>query len=183
MSIQEFVMRLGNTIKAIEDERNANATKIVLDSLALVKRRVINTGKDDQGQKFGDYSKALVPFWFFKGKETNRNNQSAVRELYAKKGFFASYRDWREVNNLQVSFINFSFTNRMWNSLVPVVAVEAESRTVIGIQAKSQKEEDKLKFQNARFGDILALSKDERNLVKQANDARILGAFQKNGLI
>jgi len=183
MSIAEFVARLGNVIKDIESDREANATKIVLDSLALVKRRVINTGKDETGKEFGKYSTALVPFWYYYGKETNRNNKTAVAELYRRKGYLASYKDWREVNNLPTAFINFSFTNKMWNSLTPVIVVTRESRTVIGVEASSAKEQDKLNFQNARFGDILALNKQERELVTLANNARILQAFEKNGLI
>lgn len=183
MSIDEFVMRLGNTIKEIETERGSNAVKIALDSLAMVKRRVINTGKNEIGQSYGKYSKAVVPFFYYYGKETNRNNKTAVDELRRKHGFFASYHDWRVVNNLQVNFINFSFTNRMWSSLAPVVLINRESRTVVGIEAKSSKDQDKLEFQNARYGEILAVNKDERALIKQANDARILGAFKNNGLL
>jgi len=183
MSIKEFVERLGNAITEIENDREANAVKIVLDSLALVKRRVINSGKDHQGKQFGQYSKAVVPFFFYYGKETNRNNKTAVQELYEKNGFFASYYDWRVVNNLQVDFINFSFTNRMWSSLTPVVTVKNKNKTVIGVQAKTAKEEAKLQFQNARFGDILELGVNERNMVKVANDNRILNAFKNNGLL
>lgn len=182
MSINEFVSRLNGTIRDIENDRSSTAVKITLDSLALVKRRVINTGKDSEGGSFGRYSKAVVPFFYYYGKETNRSNKQAVEDLKKKYGFFASYRDWRDVNNLQTEFINFSFTNRMWNSLVPVVLVDNKDRSVVGIQAKTSNEEDKVKFQNARFGDILALSKDERDLLKQINEQRILDAFEKNGL-
>jgi len=156
---------------------------MALDTLALVKRRVINTGKDKSGRQFGKYSIKDVPFWFYFGKETNRNNKAAVQELYNKHGYWASYKDWRDVNNLPTNFINFSFTNRMWNSLVPVVLVNNTNRTVVGIQAKTTKEEDKLKFQNARFGDILALSKSEEDLLRQLNLNRILGKFKKNGIV
>ncbi len=183
MSINEFLNRLGATIIDIENSRDANAVKIALDSLALVKRRVINTGVNEKGSKFGNYSKAVVPFFYYYGKETNRNNATVVKELYERKGFWASYRDWREVNNLPVEFINFSFTNRMWSSLAPAIETRERFRTVVGIAARTGKEQDKLNWQNRRFGDILAVNQQERDLISRANDARIRGSFQKNGLL
>lgn len=182
-SIEQFITSLRATIKDIEDNRVKDVQKIAADSLALVKRRVINKGKQADGSSFGTYSTKVVPFWFYIGKETNRSNQAAVDDLYNKFGFFASYRDWRVVNNLQVRFKNFSFTNRMWNSLRPVVEEQKPGRAVITIKARSQKEEDKVKFANAKHGDILALSKDERDLVTELNNDRIIGYFEKHGLI
>lgn len=182
MSIPEFVDKLSKTIKDIESERSKAALKLSLDSLALVKRRWINTGRDSQGKRY-NYSDAKIPFWFFRGKETNRDNANAVQDLYDKYGFFASYKDWRVVNNLPVRFINFSFTNRMWTAIQPRIKIEEAGRTVVTVEALSDNENAKVKFSNHRInGDILELSDDERNLLTVLNRKRILGAFDKNGI-
>ena len=183
MSIDEFVVRLNKTADDIERERPAEVLKLTLDTLALVKRRVINTGKDKDGKNFGKYSKAVVPYWFYYNKETNRNSASAVNQLLQRFGYFASYENWREVNNLQTEFINFSFTNRMWNSLAPSIDQNEEGRTVVVITAKTEDENKKVQYQNARFGDILALNKEERELLEQLNDQRIIDKFEQNGLL
>lgn len=183
MSIDEFVSRLNKTADDIERERPEEVLKLTLDSLALVKRRVINTGKDSGGNNFGKYSKAVVPYWFYYNKETNRNSATAVNQLLQRFGYFASYENWREVNNLQTNFINFSFTNRMWNSLAPSIDHNGEGRTVVVVKSRTDDEEKKVQYQNARFGDILALNKEERALLTQLNENRILDKFKQNGLL
>lgn len=183
LTIREFVDKLNSSIAEIEQTRVDNGLKIVLDAIALVKRRVINTGRDADGGKFGNYSRAVVPFWYYLGKETNRNNRSAVNDLLETFGYFASYRDWREVNNLQTSYINFSFTNRFWNSLRPHLKLRSKGRALFEIRPATNNEREKLEYQNARFGNILALSAHEKRIIQLTNEKRIRDILQKNQIL
>lgn len=201
MDIAEFVQRLDDTITEIEATREAEAMRIVGDALALVKRRVINTGTKADGSTFGDYSDTLVPVWFFKDKESR--SVSAYDKLYqavkaGNKGakvkrksrkddseytsYEASYEDWREVNNLPTDFKNFSFTGRTWQSVLPEITLKSDSRIVVTIQATDQEAIKKLEYVSAQSGNILEPSKEEVDLVFAANNLRWEKVINKNFL-
>lgn len=179
MDLQEYADRL----RAFRDELIANreeeTKKIVLDSIALLKRRIVNKGQKADGSQFGDYSEAVVPYWFYKGKDTNRSNSAAVGDLLEKHGYFASYKDWREINNLPTDKINLSFTNEMLNSLVPVVISSDRDKIIIEIQSRTKKGRDKVRWLSDRYGNILLLSKDEQEIINEAYQKRYLKIYRK----
>ena len=49
--------------------------KMALDAAALVKDRVINTGKNAKGSSLGEYSDNELPLFFFKGKSNNKTTR------------------------------------------------------------------------------------------------------------
>lgn len=165
-------------IKDLEQTRENEYQLIVLDALALLKRRVINTGKDSEGKSFSDYSEAVVPFWYFAGKDGVSSND--VKRLKDKSGYFASYRDLREVKGRPTKFKNFSFTNKMWNSLETAALSHNNGVVVIGFKASSDRE-DVVNIHHEQEG-LLRFSDDEIKLVRSLSKKRIMDAFKRNGL-
>ena len=183
MTFSEYTDALNRAVVLLESERKANALRIVSDTMALLKRRIINERVDDKGLEFGTYSDADVPFWFFRGKETKGDNAARVDELYKKHGYWASYQDWREVNNLLGDKINFSFTGEMWKSLIPVVVTDETGKVTIGIIADDDSSDKKIGYQIARFKHMLNLNEMEMKMVQDANNRRIQNALKQVGLL
>ena len=181
MSTDEFFQRLQSTLNDLRSTREASALLISKDALALLKRRIINKGQDHNEQKIGDYSTAVVPFWMYKGKEKRRKD--AVERLLQLKGYFASYRDWREVNGLEIQFKNFSFTGHMWSSVHPIVIAKDETSVVIGITAGTDNAVKKLQYVIAKHPNILNLSKKESSLIEKSQSKRIVAALTRHGIL
>lgn len=181
MTVQEYILRLKAVKTELDNTRESTAMLISQDVLALQKSRIINTGKDDEGKKIGDYSKKVVPVWMYEKKEKRVSN--AVEKLRKKKGNFASYADWREVNNLPIEFKNFSFTNQMWSSIVAYVAERTEKSVTVGYTANNEKALTKLRYVIDKHPDLFDLSQTEENLLVKAQENRILGVLKKWGVV
>lgn len=166
--LTQFIRNLKNARNELEQSLEQDALLVALDAWALVKSRIINRGEKADGSRFGNYSRAVVPYYYYLGKETNRNNRKAVEDLLQQVGYWASYTDWRRVNNLPVDKINLSFTNKMFRNTFPVVTDSAPRRIVITLKSSTRNEQDKVNYLSERFGNILDLSKDEEKFVANA---------------
>lgn len=181
MSTDEFFQRLQATLNDLRSTREASAIFIAGDVLALLKSRVINTGKDDKLKKIGTYSTAVVPIWMYKDKEKRRKN--AVEALLKTYGYFASYRDWRVVNGLEVQFKNFQFTGHMWHSIGPIVIEKDDTSVTIGITAGTDNAVKKLRHVIAKHPNILNFSKAEQDALSKAQSKRLVAALIRNGIL
>lgn len=181
MTVQEYILRLKAVKTELDNTRESTAMLISQDVLALQKSRIINTGKDDEGKKIGEYSKKVVPVWMYEKKEKRVGN--AVEKLRKKKGNFASYADWREVNNLPIEFKNFSFTNQMWSSIVAYVAERDQHSVTVGYTANNEPAIKKLQYAIDKYPELFNLSDAEQKLVKETQEKRILGVMRKWGVI
>lgn len=178
MSFSGAIRSFQNLVNDLNSSRTAEYEVIVLDAMALVKKRVINQGIDADGNSFGGYSEAVVPFWYARGKDGVSSND--VDRLKAKHGYFASYRDLREIKGLPTSNKNFSFTNKMWNSLEAFTISNSGGKIVIGLRTSNDRDEI-LEIHHSQ-SEILNLSEAETKLVRQLSRQRILNAFKRNGL-
>lgn len=181
MTVQEYILRLKAVKTELDNTRESTAMLIAQDVLALQKSRIINTGKDDEGKKIGDYSKKVVPVWMYEKKEKRVSN--AVEKLRKKKGNFASYADWREVNNLPIEFKNFSFTNQMWSSIVAYVAERGKNSVTVGYTANNDPALRKLQYAIDKYPELFNLSETEEKLLIQSQENRILGVMKKWGVV
>lgn len=179
MNIKEAINAYQRLSAELEATRGQEYARIGADALALVKRRIINKGELSDGQKLGNYSTKPVPYWFYKGKETVRNNAKAVADLLKQFGYFASYKDWREVNNLPTSFINLSFTAKMWKSVFAKLEKQTPQAVTIGISASTERDKKLLGYHQERWGNLLALNVAELQYIKNAIDARLKRLFTK----
>lgn len=183
MTFAEWTRALNKAIEILEKEREENCLKMVNDTMALLKRRIINDRVDDEGQAFGQYSEAVVPVWFFGYQDTKRDSATVVEELIDRKGYWASYQDWREVNNLTGTDLNFSFTGEMWKSLVPVVVKDQEGELTIGIVADDASSDKKIGVSIWRFPKLLDLNAKEEKILTTLNQNRLETALKTAGLI
>lgn len=174
LTLNQYIDRIKAFVKDLEKERNNECLVISNEVLALVKRRIINKKVLSDGEPLGSYSDAKVPYWFYKHKETNRDSAKAVAELYEKHGYFASYKDWREINNLPTDSINLSFTNKMWNTMKPVVVSSKLHKVFITFRPTTKPEQEKLGYQLERWPELFRLNKQELEFVKEANYQRRL---------
>jgi|SRR5690625_88126 len=183
MNFKEWTQRLSNFIDILEQERERTAIENASNIMALLQQRIINDRINASRQPFGTYSRAVVPFWYFGGQDTRRASANALSDLYEKTGYFASYADWREVNNLLGDELNFSFTGEMWKSMKTVVVDSGKDIISVGWVFDDPEKDTIFGYHLNRFPDLLDLSPDEEQILREMSDERILKAAQKAGLI
>lgn len=181
MNVKEYTQRLNLVRQELKATRPETSLVIAKDILALQKRRIINKGEDEKGQQIGKYSEAVVPASFYKNKEKRVGN--AVEKLIKEHGWWASYKDWREVNNLGTAFKNFSFTGHMWASVYPAIVEQSEESVTVGLAASTDNATKKLQYVIANHPNILNLSESEKDLLQRAQTNRIMNILKKFGVI
>ena len=92
------------------------------------------------------------------------------------------YKQFRDLHGRQSGFVDFSFTNDMWNNIQVVSSSGEHQNGVAVIAAKKESEKKKLAGNTERKGDILKLSKDEIDTISRIYDAHVGKLIQKHGL-
>jgi hypothetical protein len=186
-------------LRLVQSQLGTTMVKIGFDALAMIKKRVIEEGKDAKGQGFPGYSTKpmLVGCKSFKkkscdkffGKEKNKELRWATiqrggnnyRLAYLEEG----YKGLREMElgGGHGDKVDFSYTNAMWGDISIISDTgEHDSGTVV-IGAKRQEEKDKLTFNTERNlskggNEILDLSESEINELKEMFLQPILNVFK-----
>lgn len=181
MTTQDFINKLKSVLLELNGTREQSAAIISLDVLALLKSRIINVGKDHTGKKIGDYSTKEVPTYWYVGKEKRIGN--AVERLKKVKGDTASYKDWRDVNNLPTAFKNFSFTGHMWSSIQPKIVARDQSSITIAFVANTENGSKKIQYALIKYPNLLTLNKTEEGLIIKSQENRLENVFKKHGLL
>lgn len=86
------------------------------------------------------------------------DSEGDIFGIYSEK-----YQKRRVKKNLLGESINFSFTNQMWTTTIPRLE-KSNDKEIIFIIKPDQANEDKMKYQSERFGNIIALNKKEIEL-------------------
>ena len=166
MTSQQFISDLEAVKRAIIAELPDQVERMGFDLAAIVKKRVVEKGKDSEGGSFTAYSSTQLPAWFFKGKSRNNSGESAVTAL-AKQGEKMSYKDFRRVNGLNAGMKNFEFTGEMWRGVV-VEVQEGGTAATLTIQGGTAPSEDRLKWHSEREKtNLLDPSKEELTLASR----------------
>ena len=172
MKIPEFQKYIEEVINVLDDTRQKEAEIAAKDITALVRDRVQNDRQQFDGSSFGSYSDAVVPYWFYKGKGNVSNSEQKLLDKY---GYFASYSQFREVNNLQSEEIDLTFTGAMWSSAgVEKTEDVEEGKAVAFVSFKGIENELKAGYHSDRFGNILQPSEEEVNAVFEGYQERRL---------
>lgn len=189
MTIDELNEQVKKAQAELRRTRKDETFRIASDVLALVKSRVINTGKDNKGGNFTPYSRAVVPYWYHgssylrSGRQTDFDIRKKQRELLNKVGYFATYPDWRAINNRRSAFKNFSFTNRMWHRIRAVLFAQYPDITRYDLRADNAEDQRILKAHNAREKkDLTALNAAELARVARLHRQRVIRILNKFGL-
>lgn len=140
------------------------------DLAALIKNRVVQTGRNAEGQQFSPYSEKPAPAFLYYGKSRSAQGEQRVRAK-AKKREGISYREFRELNNLNTDKKNFEFTGEMWRG-IEVQESKKGQVSVVVIAGNTQEVRDRLRYHTeAERINILKPSGEEIGVV-QANLSR-----------
>ena len=169
MNIKDYRLYLEEVVQVMDETREDELKLRAKEMTALVRDRVQNDKIQADGSEFGQYSDTPVPYWFFEDKGRVSNAETKALE---KHGYFVSYAEFREVNNLQSEQIDLTFTGAMWSSagLQEIEQLEGVSIAIISFKG----EENKLKagYHGERFGNILTPSEEEKNAVFEGYQER-----------
>lgn len=140
MTAKEYRLKLIGMKKRYFAEREQIALLSALDTVALMKRRVINKRENADGGIFGIYSN--------------------------------DYQKVRKEKNLLGENVNFSFTNKMWNSTTARVVSVTDAEIVVLISPDAQNA-FKMLHNTERFGTILELNKKEQDLHRKIYERKV----------
>ncbi len=160
MNIPDFQKYLDEVIQVLDETRDKEAEIIGQDLTAVVRDRVQNDKVQADGSSFGKYSQAVVPYWFYQGKGRVSNAEQKILDRY---GYFASYADFREVNNLQSQEIDLTFTGAMWSSAGVQEVEQKEGISTAIISFKGESNQLKAGYHSERWGNILTPNEAEIN--------------------
>jgi hypothetical protein len=174
--------------------------KLGLDALALIKKRVQETGVNAEGSKFSPYStkpmlasqKGMTQKAYAKiasSKEKRKELKWVTingHKLFEIKG---GYKEFRELHERQTGFVDFVFTGRLFGNIkenipgdVKITSDQSELNSgVVTIAATQELEKKKLSGLTERKGEILALSKKEEVQLSGYYNKWVLDLLRKNG--
>jgi|GEM_PF-5056119 len=177
----ERAINIKAAMAELKAQRTADTGKMMFDELALVSARVVENGATADGGSPGGYSEALVPYWYHGSsvKNADFNIKAKQKEILKAKGYFSSYKDWREINNRPTAFKNFSFTGKMWKSIKPIVLNADDLSTTYVFGSDDAEMQRLIDFNKAQSGDFLATSDSEFALLQKLNLQRVLNVFRK----
>ncbi len=99
------------------------------------------------------------------------------------KDYSESYKEYKKQEGKYKGFVDFSFTNRMWSN-IKLTSPQDELRLgTARIKATTPFEQEKLRKNTASRGNILDLTDDEKELLKESYRDEILEIFKRNGLL
>ena len=145
----------------------------------MVRRRIQTEGEDANGSQLGNYSDNPLPTWFFKGKSINASGENTVRKA-AKEGNGLSYKDFRDGNNLPTDKVTLTFTGAMWREMDVNIISNNETNTTAQIEPRTERSRKVASYNSERYGDILALSKEEKQMLNIANQKRLHNILSKH---
>lgn len=169
-NVEQYKQRILEFIKELSKTRRDDTLLISKELLALIRLRVQNKGEKFNGSLFGRYSQAVVPNWYF----DKRHNSTGAKNRLKKKGYFVSYVDFRQANNLQTNYVDLTVSGKMWREAGAVVRSDTESRTVIQIGGTTNYSDRVIDYNSQRYGNILLPSDKEIDMVEKANFERVL---------
>ena len=197
MTIQELNTALDGVAKDLQGNSLGNImVKIGSDARYMIDNRVRTTGTNAEGQKYAPYSTTSMlancssmttgACSQIAGSKAKRRELKWVTlqkggrniRLFELPG---GYKQYRELHNHQTGFVDFAFTNRMWNNIKVVSDKSEANQGRVRISTTDDTEQKKLAGNTNRRGAILKLSDSEiTGLAKQLNDEiRII--LEKNG--
>lgn len=185
--IQEMHKNIQAALQELDATRARECKEIVQNAQGLMTLRIIETGRNAEGAPFSRYSEALVPYWFFGsnlGGKADFDVKKKQKELLAEDGYFSSYKRWREINHRRTDIKNFSFTQTLFRSLLPVEVSRSQRRIVFQIRSSDNEyQEVIIPAQSNREGIfIFALSAIERASMKRSHELRIERILKKNNV-
>jgi hypothetical protein len=151
MTISEFSQRIDRIVGQLDSEIERQASIAGADLVALIAQRVVQSGKDADGALFSPYSEAQVPAFFYLNRSRSGSADQKVRAK-AKKKEPISYREFRQINNLNAAPKNFEFTGDMWRNFGVLKVQRTASGATVTIGGRKADAEDKITWNSEREG-------------------------------
>lgn len=200
MDINELNQKLDSLVEDVNQNIGNTMVQIGSEALVYIRDRVMNSGINAEGQKYEPYSTKpmLVGCKGFKnkancsrvfGKEKNKdlkwvtldrtNNEGKKIRLAVLDG---GYKEFRQLNDLQTGFVDFSFSGRMWANIKIKSDQSEHSNGVVRIGATTEEDNKILEGNTKRRGDILKLSKNEIESIRKSFAVNITQSIERAGL-
>jgi hypothetical protein len=195
MTFPEYNKRLDGVIKDLQTgAHGAVMVDMALNALTLIKKRVQEKGVNADGGKYKPYSTKPM---LVGGKSFIQ--KSAASALLGSKDkrkglkwrtvnghklaiLDGGYKQFREMQGRQTSFVDFTFTGKMWKDINVISKPSDHQRGLAIIGARNEKYKDVLSGNTKRRGDILDLSHQEIEQLKESYNIGVLKIFRQNGL-
>jgi hypothetical protein len=200
------LLELSNKLNAFANDltgqEQANLMQLLaLDSLAMIKKRVQETGVDANGSKYAPYStksmlasrKGMTQSAYDKiASSKDKRRELKWVTINGHKLFEVSggYKQYRDLHGRQTGFVDFVFTGRLFGNIktgepgdVKLVSSQSELASGIAvIKATQELEKKKLSGLTERKGEILALSKVEEQKLTVNYEKWLIKVLKKNGI-
>lgn len=173
-----FINKLQLIRQDITANRPTETLLMAKELLALVRRRIQNTGRDYNEQPLGSYSDNDLPAFFYYNKSLNASGEQAVKKAQ-KAGTGLSYKEFRRANNRQTEFVDLNFSGTMWREYDAELIAANDLSAVAVINPRTQRSEKVAGYNAKRYGDFIRPTDDERKMLIQANRERVLKSFKK----
>ncbi len=132
MNTAELRQALARIKADILESLPPEGAKAGADAAALVENRIVTTGRTAEGGNLSPYSTKEVPAYYYYGRSRNNRGETAIRaKAKAREG--VSYREFRQLNGLNVQNKNLEFTGEMWQGF-GVVSVQQVQAGVLEIE-------------------------------------------------
>lgn len=194
MTIGDYNKRLGGVISDLQSGAHGEVMiKMAIQATTLIKQRVQQTGTDAKGTKYKPYStkKMLTNCSTMTLSACNRiaGSKNKRKELdwvtvngHKLFNLPGGYKQYRELHGRQSGYVDFSFTNAMWNDINVISNQSQHQGGMAIIGAKQEIEKKKLAGNTKRRGNILDLSQKEQDILKKDYNIGVLQIFRNNGL-
>lgn len=183
--LDRLIAALEQMVGIIESERPNDIFMIANDGLALVRSRIQNTGIDSDGKPLESYSTTGVPAYLLynKSKPSGDKIGDQYKKIDDEYGPYVSYEELREFYGLPTDKTVLTFTGEMWKDIRIEVESNEKYVSIAVMEARSQESLDKANFNAARYGNFMALSEREQEIVLQSAFRRRTKILNNLGLI
>jgi len=156
------------------------AKSMALNQKALVVRRLQSEGI--AGQQYSDKG---VPAYLIEKSGYARLNSGFDKLIKDKKKNLenVAWKDVREVQGLQIGFVDYTFSGRTFQNLT-IVDTRIDGTTVYAdLGGSDQETKNKLSYGFARYGDFLALNEEEKKILIQLVEEEMKTHIDKYSLV
>jgi len=198
MDLNEYNNRLESVIRDIQGGAHANVMiKVANDAIALIIKRVTQTGKKADGSSYKPYSKE--PMWTNRSAMTDsayqkvagsKKKRKELRWITVKRNnkniklfeLDKGYKEFRELHGRQTGFTDFVFKGDMMSNVALTMDQQQLQNGVAVIKPQSDEQYKKMEGNVQKRGKILDLSPEEIKILSNIYNNGILQIFRDNGL-
>lgn len=165
MTIAQLTTRIDLALNRLDTEIEAQASRAGADLVALITQRVVQTGNSSEGSQFSPYSTQELPAFFYFNRSRTGGADAKVRAK-AKKKEPISYKEFRQINNLNTSPKNFEFTGEMWRGFGVLQVQRSQRGATVTIGGRTPAAAEKIDWNTQQEGrSVIAPSKQEIEIV------------------